>query len=106
MISVKVTLPMLGSRSYCLREVLEVESETIHTMLNHCARQNVILELGYFLAKLGRSRVCALYEKGVEIPSDYQGVLFIEIDERGRWKFDLAQEMKAAGLQIDLNEVR
>ncbi|MCH7772051.1 MAG: nucleotide-binding protein, partial [Bacteroidetes bacterium] len=37
------------------------------------ARQNVILEMGFFLGKLGRARVCALYEEGVEIPSDYQG---------------------------------
>ncbi|MCD6153547.1 MAG: nucleotide-binding protein, partial [Syntrophobacterales bacterium] len=34
------------------------------------ARQNVILELGYFMGRLGRSRVCALYDKGVELPSD------------------------------------
>lgn len=39
-------------------------------------RQNVILELGYFLAKLDQKHVAALYEEGVEIPSDYQGVLF------------------------------
>jgi hypothetical protein len=36
------------------------------------SRQNVILELGYFMGRLGRGRVCALYKEGVEIPSDYQ----------------------------------
>ena len=41
------------------------------------ARQNVIFELGYFIGKLSRKRVCALYIDGVEIPSDYSGVLFI-----------------------------
>jgi len=44
------------------------------------ARQNVIMELGYFLGRLGRERVCALYKEGVEIPSDYQGVLYTEYD--------------------------
>jgi predicted nucleotide-binding protein len=44
------------------------------------ARQNVILELGFFLGRLGRERVCALYEEGVEIPSDYDGVLFVPLD--------------------------
>jgi predicted nucleotide-binding protein len=41
------------------------------------ARQNVILELGFFLGKLGRMRVCALHQAGIEIPSDYSGVLFV-----------------------------
>lgn len=68
------------------------------------ARQNVILELGFFLAKLGRRRVCALYQHDVEIPSDYSGVLFVPIDEGGAWRFALAKEVKAAGLEVDLNK--
>ena len=67
------------------------------------ARQNVILELGYFLGRLGRSRVCAMYIEGVEIPSDYSGVLYLEIDTEGAWRLKLAKELKAAGLIIDLN---
>jgi predicted nucleotide-binding protein len=68
------------------------------------ARQNVILELGFFLGKLGRKRVCALYQQDVEIPSDYAGVLFIPIDSGGAWRLALARELKAAGLDIDLNK--
>jgi predicted nucleotide-binding protein len=67
------------------------------------ARQNVILELGYFLGRLGRNRVCALYEPGVEIPSDYSGVLYIPLDEQGAWRLSRAKEMKAAGLAVDMN---
>lgn len=67
------------------------------------ARQNVILELGYFLGKLGRSRVCALYSKGVEVPSDYSGVLFVPLDESGGWRLTLARELKAAGFAVDMN---
>lgn len=70
------------------------------------ARQNVILELGFFLGALGRSRVCALYEKGVELPSDFLGVAFIEIDERGKWKNDLGFELRAAGYDISLDKIR
>jgi hypothetical protein len=69
------------------------------------ARQNVILELGYFHGKLGRGRVCALYKEDVEIPSDYQGVLYIPMDSTGGWKMKLAQEIKHAGIEIDLNKV-
>lgn len=68
------------------------------------ARQNVILELGYFLGRLGRNRVCALFQKGVEIPSDYSGVLYIELDQHGGWRFSLAKELKAAGLSVDMNK--
>jgi predicted nucleotide-binding protein len=68
------------------------------------ARQNVIFELGFFIGKLGRSRVCALYELGVEIPSDYSGILFIELDARGAWRFQLCRELKAVGIDIDLNK--
>lgn len=67
------------------------------------ARQNVILELGFFLGKLGRKRVCAVYQDGVEIPSDYDGVLFVPFDAAGAWRLSLAKELKAAGLHIDMN---
>ena len=69
------------------------------------ARQNVILELGYFLGRLGRDRVAALYIPAVEMPSDYSGVLFVPYDDRGVWALHLAKEMKAAGLPADLNKL-
>ncbi len=75
------------------------------TELGLRARQNVILELGYFLGRLGRARVCALYEAGVEIPSDYNGVLFVELDSTDRWKFDLVRELLAAGFKVDANRI-
>lgn len=68
------------------------------------ARQNVILELGYFLGRLGRSRVCALYVEEVEIPSDYSGVLYVKLDDGGGWRLSLAKELRAAGLSIDMNK--
>ena len=66
------------------------------------ARQNVILELGYFTGKLGRGRVCGLFKPGVEVPSDLHGVLFLELDAQGGWKTKLAQELLSAGMQINL----
>jgi predicted nucleotide-binding protein len=68
------------------------------------ARQNVILELGFFLGKLGRKQVCALF-KDVKIPSDYDGVLYVPMDRQGGWRLKLAKEMKAVGIEIDLNKV-
>jgi len=69
------------------------------------ARQNVILELGFFLGRLGRRRVCCLYRESVEVPSDYQGVVYVGLDDAGAWKLTLAKEMKAAGLDVDLNKI-
>lgn len=67
------------------------------------ARQNVILELGYFLGKLSRSRVTALHLGDVEIPSDYSGIAFVTVDDRGAWRLELAREIRASGLSIDMN---
>lgn len=71
----------------------------------HRARQNVVLELGFFISALGRDRVCVLYKGGVEIPSDYTGVLYHSLDDAGAWRFLLAKEMKACGIDVDLNKV-
>lgn len=67
------------------------------------ARQNVVLELGYFLGVLGRDRVCALREDDVEVPSDLAGVLYVPFDKAGAWKLRIAAEIKAAGIEIDMN---
>ena len=68
------------------------------------ARQNVVLELGYFIGRLDRNRVAVLYDESIELPSDYRGVEYIKIDIEAAWKLKLAKEMKAAGLAIDMNK--
>lgn len=72
---------------------------------NPRARQNVILELGYFVGRLGRERVCALLRDQVEIPSDYMGVVYTPFDSGGGWRQQLAKELEAAGYNIDWNKV-
>ena len=68
-------------------------------------RQNVILELGFFLGKLGRDRVAAIYiGEGIDILSDYSGVAFIPYDNGG-WQGELVREMKACGIEIDANKL-
>lgn len=68
------------------------------------ARQNVLLELGYFLGRLGRDKVCALKRGTVEIPSDFAGVVWESMDSNG-WKQALGRELEAAGHEIDWNKV-
>jgi len=69
------------------------------------ARQNVILELGFFMGKLGRQRVCVLNKGNVEVPSDLSGILYHLIDDAGAWKLSLAQDMQSCGLSVDLNNI-
>ncbi len=64
------------------------------------ARQNVILELGYFLSHLGQARVCALVSPGLETPSDFDGIVYIRIDPEGRWRTDLERELRAADMPL------
>jgi len=68
------------------------------------ARQNVLLELGYFIGRLGRKNVCALKRGDLEIPSDFGGVVYEEYDSGG-WKQVLGRELEAAGFEIDWNKV-
>lgn len=69
------------------------------------ARQNVIIEMGYFIGKLGRSKVFPLYEEGVELPSDLHGVLYVPIDNAGSWKFRLAKELNASGYDVNVKNI-
>lgn len=66
------------------------------------ARQNVVLEIGYFIGRLGREKVRLLRKGEVVIPSDLQGILFENYDNEGAWRIKLLKEMQAAGLPIDL----
>lgn len=69
------------------------------------ARQNVLLELGYFVGLLGRKNVCALKRGELELPSDFGGVVYTSFDDRGAWAFELARELRAAGYAVDTNQL-
>ena len=71
------------------------------------ARQNVILELGFFLGKIGRERVMILHreDQNFEMPTDYEGVLYIPFNMAGSWRLRLVQELKACGYDVDANKL-
>ena len=66
------------------------------------ARQNVVLETGYFMGKLGRDHVVLLADKDIEMPSDLSGVVYTDT---GSWQFALLKEMDAMGYKVDLNKL-
>lgn len=66
------------------------------------ARQNVVFEMGYFFARLGRGKVAALQQGHVTKPSDIEGIVYIPMRSgNSDWQLNLAKEMKSAG--VDLN---
>lgn len=70
--------------------------------LNERARQNVVFEHGYLIARLGRERVVPLISGRIEKPSDISGVVYIE---DSNWQVEIAKEMKGAGFEIDFNRL-
>ncbi len=63
-----------------------------------------MFELGFFAARLRRSGVVILYESDVELPSDMSGVLYVRLDDAGGWKMALARELRAVGIDVDMNK--
>lgn len=69
-------------------------------------RQNVVLELGMFLATLGRKRVAILHKGDVELPSDIHGLVYIPFKKHvGEVKPRLAAELQEAGFQINIKDM-
>ncbi len=64
------------------------------------ARQNVVFEHGYLMAKLGRKNVCALVKGQIETPNDISGVVYVSMDQAGAWKNDVNLELKACGYSL------
>lgn len=69
------------------------------------ARQNVIMELGFFASKLGRRRVSVLKSPSVEAPSDIMGVVYTPIDDGEAWRLALARELLNVGYDVDVNKL-
>ncbi len=64
------------------------------------ARQNVVFEHGYLMAKLDRENVCALVKGDIETPNDISGVVYVGLDTAGAWKTEVAKELKASGYEL------
>lgn len=69
------------------------------------ARQNVVFEHGFMYSYLGRNKVVALVEDGVEIPGDLSGVIYITKDPVGKWKAEILKELQASGIPYDKDKV-
>ena len=69
-------------------------------------RQNVIFELGFFFAQLGRNRVSCLLQEGIEKPTDIDGIVYIPFKERIDEKFmDIIRELQTCNYRLDLSKI-
>lgn len=69
------------------------------------ARQNVIFEMGYFRAKLGKKNLCYMYEEEVELPSDIVGIGYVAVKSDDKWQYELAHELQKCGFNILLDNL-
>lgn len=65
------------------------------------ARQNVLFEHGYLMAKLGRENVCSLVKGDIETPNDISGVVYVNFDGSGAWKNEVIKELQACGYKVN-----
>ena len=66
------------------------------------ARPNVIFEFGYFIGKLGRSKVCCLYTGAVSLPSDVNGMIYKRYDKSiEEVAYSVIKDLKASGYEVD-----
>lgn len=68
-------------------------------------RQNVVLEVGYFIGRLGKERVRLLKKGDIEIPSDLHGILYENHDLSGAWKIKICKELIAVGIHVDMEAI-
>lgn len=70
------------------------------------ARQNVILELGFFYGRLGWENVFVLEKAAPKLfpnferPTDLQGVVFDRFDDTGEWRSFIYERLKAAKFEL------
>ena len=66
------------------------------------ARPNVIFEFGYFVGKLGRSRVCCLYTGNVSLPSDISGMIYKKYNKNiEEVAYSIIKDLKSAGYSLN-----
>ncbi|HWG09610.1 MAG TPA: TIR domain-containing protein [Solirubrobacteraceae bacterium] len=69
------------------------------------ADQEVVFAMGFLVAALSPGRVCVLYEEGVELPYEVEGVSHVRLDLAGSWQPKLLLHLRRAGFDYDMNKL-
>jgi predicted nucleotide-binding protein len=71
-------------------------------LLKDRARQNVVLEFGYFMGRLSREKICCLYKGDIDLPSDMHGICYVHFNNSvNEIKQTILKELKDAGYVIN-----
>lgn len=84
--------------------VLFTPDDMIHEKNNNSkiarARQNVVLEYGMARMCLGRKNVCLMKKDSLEFPTDLNGVVYVNLDNKQKWKKELKLELIHAKMNV------
>lgn len=66
------------------------------------ADQRVVFHLGYWIGKLGREKVYALFydQRTFRWPTEYFDVIYTPLDRDGLWKAELIRRLRQAGFNL------
>ncbi|MCD6181743.1 MAG: nucleotide-binding protein [Candidatus Cloacimonetes bacterium] len=62
--------------------------------------QNLILELGIFIGRLGRKRVSAIIEGDPLLPRDFHDFQYLTYSRKGEWIHKLCKELQECGYDV------
>jgi predicted nucleotide-binding protein len=73
-----------------------------HESARLMAGQDLIFQLGFLVAKLGRERVVVLYHESDHFrrPTDYFDIHYVPLGRNTAWKADLVKRLKACGVIV------
>lgn len=84
-----------------LEKIIEEVKGVILRNMEKRARQNVVLEFGYFMGLLSRDKVCCLYTGEVKLPSDMRGIVYVHFKNSvTEVKEKISKELKAVGYNL------
>ena len=70
------------------------------------ARQNVVLEMGMLIARLGRPNVAILQKGYIEIPSDVKGIIYLGFNDHVKETVaKLVDRLNQAGFNLDAKSI-
>jgi predicted nucleotide-binding protein len=99
--------PVLSDIHYFVKDLFSGAAmdnlDKFFTLLKERARQNVVLEFGYFVGFLGRKKVFCLYKGDIDLPSDMRGILHAQFKKSVREaKKDIVRELKGAHYNLHI----
>lgn len=68
--------------------------------------QGVVFHLGFWIGRLGRNRVFALFydQRSFRWPTEHFDVIYTPLDKNGIWKTELVSRLAAGGIQFNTQQ--